>query len=139
MSAELLALAVRAADAYAKVKGPWLQRCGLEASPDPITPHELVLRAFLPNGRRESGCVIFNPLPRKEKPMSYDAEVDDDYANNILAAGGLVGVLMQSPVVTTLDVETDDGVTATNRLVVRLRFLKSPYRLTVERIPEGKG
>ena len=76
MSAELLALAVRAADAYARVKGPWLQRTGFEASPDPISP-DLLVRAFLPGGRRESGLVIFNPFPRKEiAPMETIAETE---------------------------------------------------------------
>lgn len=69
MSADLLALAARAADAYARVKGPWLRRTGLEAYPDPISPHELVVRAFNADGRRDSGLVIFVPFPRKEIPM----------------------------------------------------------------------
>jgi hypothetical protein len=69
MTAELLALAARAADAYARVKGPWSERRpGFEAYPDPVRPHELVVRAFNVNGRRDPGLVIFDPFPRKETP-----------------------------------------------------------------------
>lgn len=63
-------------------------------------------------------------------------QAEDEQLNNIMAAGGVFMAL------TTAGVEADvelDGNNATNRLVVVLPFLKSPYRLTVERIPDEDG
>lgn len=94
MSAELLALAARAADAYARVKGPWLRRTGLEAYPDPISPHELVVRAFLPNGRRESGLVIFNPLSRKEMTAMPETKPPRELTLDDMAVCKLCGALV---------------------------------------------
>ncbi len=56
---------------------------------------------------------------------------DDD--NNLLATGALFGLLRRD---TDLDVEVEEDDHVTNRLVVRFPFLMSPYRLTVERIPD---
>lgn len=57
----------------------------------------------------------------------------DERLNNIVAAGGVFMALTTAGV--NADVELD-GDNATNRLVVVLPFLKSPYRLTIERIPD---
>ena len=65
-------------------------------------------------------------------PKPFD---HDEMANNVLAAGALwmaLGTAGLDPEVIT----EDDGVTVTNRLSIGLRFLKSRYMVTVERIPE---
>lgn len=55
----------------------------------------------------------------------------DDTANNLIATGALYAVLFSSEnrQITRVDV---DG----NALIVGFSFLRSPYRVTVERIPE---
>jgi hypothetical protein len=60
-----------------------------------------------------------------------DATIDvDDMANNTLATGALMAALAVSPAdVTPYHVQR-------NELFVRMGFLRSPYRLTVERIDD---
>lgn len=62
-----------------------------------------------------------------------------DYDNDLVAAGAVLMLLLlaqgQVKTITTLDVVTGpDG--ATNQLDITLPFLRSPYRLTVERVTE---
>ncbi len=54
---------------------------------------------------------------------------NEDDENNLVAAGALYMLMHMAGV----SVETDGR---SNELVVRLPFLLSPYRVTVERIPE---
>jgi hypothetical protein len=65
------------------------------------------------------------------------AEVFDEMANNLIAAGGVLAAiparLDPQPVMAT------DGVTLTNAITVQLPFMKSRYRLTVERIPDDES
>lgn len=64
---------------------------------------------------------------------------DDDIQNNLVAAGALYMALSMVPGA-RLEVETEvEDDHATNRLIVRFDFMKSPYRLTVERIPDPPG
>lgn len=68
MSADALALAVRAAAAYAGVRGPWWHHCStMVLEPDPLDPHLLVVRD--PTLGRVRKPLVFDPLPRKEIPM----------------------------------------------------------------------
>jgi hypothetical protein len=68
-----------------------------------------------------------------------DARVidEEDMLNNVLATGAVVGCLtqFQSKSLTSVNVVMVDGQ-ATNQVDVRFDFLKSPYRLTIERIDE---
>jgi hypothetical protein len=65
VSAELLALAVRAADAYARVRGPWSRRCRtFFVERDELSRHRLVVRDADPGWHKN--MVVFDPLPRKE-------------------------------------------------------------------------
>jgi hypothetical protein len=59
----------------------------------------------------------------------------EEMESNILAAGGVFGVALTAglnPVVVM-----DNGL-ATNVLTVKLPYLKSRYRLTVERFPDDE-
>jgi hypothetical protein len=60
----------------------------------------------------------------------------DDSGNNLIAAGALYALLHREAASTgaVTGVELPDG--PSNRLVVRFSFLKSAYRLTVERVPD---
>ena len=73
--------------------------------------------------------------PGPPPPPTWEpADERDEMDNNILAAGGILMVLDRAglnPEVIT----TEDG-TATNQIAVTLHFMKSRYRLTVERIPD---
>lgn len=62
---------------------------------------------------------------------------EEDTLNNILATGAVVGCLLLGAPHTLIsaDVVMVDGQ-ATNQIDVRFDFLKSPYRVTVERIEE---
>jgi len=68
VSADVLALAVRAADAYARVRGRWSPLCRtLVIEPDAIQPWRCSVR----ESPRGAGTLLFDPLPRKEKtPMA---------------------------------------------------------------------
>lgn len=66
-----------------------------------------------------------------------------DYENNIIAAGGVLAALHVAAGVPPPGVDLDPEVvmengTATNMLTVRLGFMKSRYRLTVERVPDDE-
>jgi hypothetical protein len=67
VSADLLALAARAAAHYAGVRGPWLQPTTLVLESDPSRPSWLVVRDSHPSRSRDA--LLFNPLPRKETAM----------------------------------------------------------------------
>lgn len=60
-----------------------------------------------------------------------DIEERDEMDNNIMAAGG---ILMALALDLDAEVVTEDGC-ATNALSVKLPFMKSRYKITVERIP----
>jgi hypothetical protein len=66
MSADVLALAVRASAHYAGVRGPWRQPTTMVLEADPTRPGWLVVRESHPARSREA--LLFDPLPRKEKP-----------------------------------------------------------------------
>jgi hypothetical protein len=62
---------------------------------------------------------------------------DDDHDNNILAAGALLAMLWvaERPLVKSIRaVEDEDG--PTNQIDVSFSFLLSPYRITIERVPD---
>jgi hypothetical protein len=60
-------------------------------------------------------------------------ELEDEMMNNITAAGGVGAALHQAG----LDPQPEmDGINVTNAMSVKLRFMKSRYRVTVERIPD---
>jgi len=58
---------------------------------------------------------------------------DDEHLNNILATGGVFGALHKAGVDAHV-VMVDD--LATNQLLITFPFLKSIYRVTVERMPD---
>lgn len=59
---------------------------------------------------------------------------DEEMANNILATGAVAGTLMKLDI--HVELIFDEKREATNELKVYFDFLKSPYRITVTRIPE---
>ena len=63
-----------------------------------------------------------------------------DYDNDLVAAGAVLMLLLlaqgQVKTITALDVVTAPDGTPTNQLDLTLSFLRSPYRLTVERVTE---
>jgi hypothetical protein len=80
MSAELLALAARAAAHYAGVRGPWLKPTTMVLEPDCSRPGRLVVRDSHPARSRDA--LLFDPLPRKETAMPMDPKpgnaIDDE-------------------------------------------------------------
>lgn len=66
--------------------------------------------------------------------------VRPDYDNNLVAAGAVLMLLLlargQVRTITSLEVVTGPDGTPTNQLDITLSFLRSPYRLTVERVTE---
>lgn len=82
MSADVLALAARAAAAYAGVRGPWRLRCStMVLEHDPLNPRLLVVRDPTPGATRKP--LIVDPCPRKEisvtaSPLPIDDDDDDD-------------------------------------------------------------
>jgi len=63
-----------------------------------------------------------------------------DYDNDLVAAGAVLMLLLlaqgQVRTITALEVVTGPDDLPTNQLDITLSFLRSPYRLTVERVPE---
>lgn len=133
MSAAALALAVRAAACHAKVRGPWLPPCRtILVEPTPFTAW-CTIRECYPAKHAES--VLFDPLPHKEIPMPTPPLDDDEMPNNLLATGALWAVLDGLAPSSAVAVSIEGG----NRLLIHFSFLKSPYRLTVERVDEELG
>lgn len=60
-----------------------------------------------------------------------DVVPDDDYANNLVAAGAVTMALQKAGVEAC---PVANGDVFSNVVEVRFDFLKSPYRLTVERV-----
>lgn len=56
--------------------------------------------------------------------------------NNLLMAGALYATLTAKAPAIEAEIVFDLDGNATNQLIVRVPFLKSPYRLTVERIED---
>lgn len=73
---------------------------------------------------------------RTQTGNDIDEPKPSDDPNNFLATGGLWMALAQYDGVNVEPVYEDDGRTITNKLIVRLHFLKSPYLVSVERIAE---
>lgn len=63
--------------------------------------------------------------------------MSDDMANNVLATGGISAALLAAnlPEIEEVRLVTMDGQ-ATNQLVVKFGFLKSSYKVTIERLVE---
>lgn len=69
MSAAVLALAVGAAEAFARRRGPWsVRHAGMEVSRDPLTRDGLLVGRTLRSDGTD-GIVPFKPLPPKEVAM----------------------------------------------------------------------
>lgn len=64
--------------------------------------------------------------------------IKPDSENNLLVAGALVMLLVQMPYETLQSVRpiTDPAGNATNQIDIHLSFMKSDYRLTIERVPD---
>ena len=64
----------------------------------------------------------------------------DDQDNDLVAAGAVLMLLLlaqgQVRSVASLDVVTGEDGTPTNQLDLKLTFLRSPYRLTIQRLTE---
>ena len=68
-------------------------------------------------------------------PAGNDVDPGDDRDNNIVATGALYGLLRLSfSRAEVAGAELTDGQ-AGNRIDVRFPFLRSAYRLTIERVP----
>lgn len=65
-----------------------------------------------------------------------------DYDNDLVAAGAVLMLLLltqgQVRTITSLDPVTGPDGEPTNQLELTLSFLRSPYRLTVERVKEPR-
>jgi hypothetical protein len=62
-----------------------------------------------------------------ERQIAVDTMEGDPSGNNLVATGALFAVLASSGAV-------ECGIPGGNTLTVRFSFMKSPYRITVERI-----
>lgn len=72
---------------------------------------------------------------------SPETEQDlDNQANNLVAAGALLVLLYSAQdlnaQLTSIGVVSDDDGQPTNQIDIGLAFMKSPYRITVERVPD---
>lgn len=67
-------------------------------------------------------------------PLAY---ADDDHDNNIVATGAVLALLVTSVSsgMESVEAVTDAQGNPTNQIDIGLRFLASPYRITVERVP----
>lgn len=84
------------------------------------------------------GRTSHHPEDEKNRYCAACKEFEvDEKANNILATGAITAALTMTRASAIKDVSlvTVDGQ-ATNQLVVKFDFLKSPYRLTIERVDE---
>lgn len=79
----------------------------------------------------QAGRIIYPAPPTRGLPRQAP---DDEMQNNILVAGGILMALMNMPGVGKVEVVMEDG-DATNQILVHPPWMKSPYRITVERIP----
>lgn len=71
--------------------------------------------------------------------VSADRIMDDDEMENaIMATGAMWAHVHTQPGVVSCVPVLVDGV-ATNQLMVKVEFLKMPYRITVEMIPGSRG
>lgn len=66
------------------------------------------------------------------------AEERDDYENSLIAAGAVLAVLYGARGLDTIEPVTDADGNLTNQIDVTISFLKSPYRVTVERVTDAK-
>lgn len=65
--------------------------------------------------------------------MEEEPDLTDDMANNILATGAIWAAISLDAVKGVIAKPVMDGGDATNQLDVTFDFLKSIYRITVER------
>lgn len=68
-----------------------------------------------------------------------DVAALDDRDNNLIAAGAVFMLLILQPRSTALQTVTvvvDEHGNATNQIDIGLSFMRSTYRLTIERVPE---
>jgi hypothetical protein len=67
------------------------------------------------------------------------ASTDDDKHNNLVAAGAVLAVLTNSDfgMIRTVEAQSDAEGNVTNEIAISFGFLRSAYRLTVERIPDS--
>jgi len=68
--------------------------------------------------------------------------MDDERDNDLVACGAVLMLLLlargQVRTLTSVDVVTNNDGTPTNQLHLTFNFLRSPYRLTVDRIQEDQ-
>lgn len=69
--------------------------------------------------------------------MATTEEIDDKH-NNLVAAGAVLAVLSNSDhaMIRTVEAQTDAEGNVTNQIAISFIFLRSAYRITVERIPD---
>jgi hypothetical protein len=69
------------------------------------------------------------------RPVAPD---HDDHDNNLVAAGALLAILLmtQTNQVTSIEALVDANGFATNQIDLGFSFLKSAYRITIERVPD---
>jgi len=62
----------------------------------------------------------------------------DDHDNNLIASGALLAILLlpRTASVESIEAVTDQYGFATNQIDIGFSFLRSPYRITIERIPD---
>lgn len=62
----------------------------------------------------------------------------DDHDNNLLATGALLALLLlpRTTTVETIEAVADEDGTVTNQIDIGFTFLRSTYRITIERVPD---
>lgn len=63
----------------------------------------------------------------------------DDRENDLIATGSVLALLQTSPSqsLTAIEAVTDAAGNFTNQIDICLSFMRSPYRITVERVTDG--
>lgn len=68
--------------------------------------------------------------------LNSDASIDhDEHENNLMATGAVHMALTSSNLDPQL-ITLEDGITVTNAISVKPNFMKSRYKITVERMPD---
>lgn len=103
---------------------------------DPSVTQDASLEALVEEHINDHGYLKPGHTHAPEAVVMSEIEQRDEMENNLLVAGGVLMALMGYPSLGKVETVANDEGQPTNEMIIHPVWMKSPYKIIIERVPE---